>query len=132
MKAITILEPWATLICEGKKTVETRNWDTEYRGKILIHASKRAMPDKQYEDYLVDNFIEHELHRGCIIGEVELVDIIPFGQALEQIILNKDIVNYCTVEFGSQFAWIFKNAKIYDNPIPTKGSLGLWEYKKET
>lgn len=129
MKAITILDPWATLICEGKKTVETRNWDTDYRGKILIHVSKRSMPDKNYEEYLNKNFVEHLSCKGCIIGEVELVDIRPFEEVLPEIILNKDIINYCTVEMGSQFAWILKDAKIYDKPIPARGNLGLWEYK---
>lgn len=131
MKAITILEPWATLICEGKKTIETRNWDTLYRGKILIHASKRKMPDETYEKYLLDNFVEHNTHPGCIIGEVELIDIIPFKDAFKDIVKNKHIINYCTAELNSQYAWIFSNAKIYEKPIPAKGNLGLWEYTKD-
>lgn len=38
MKALTIKEPWATLIIEGYKEYEFRSWKTNYRGKILIHA----------------------------------------------------------------------------------------------
>ena len=38
MKALTIKEPWATLIIEGYKAYEFRSWKTNYRGKILIHA----------------------------------------------------------------------------------------------
>ena len=128
MKALTILDPWATLICEGKKTIETRNWDTNYRGKILIHTSRRSMPDKRYEEYRNENFVEHDSYKGYIIGEVDLVDIKPFEEVLEKIIQNKDIINYCTVEMGSRFAWILDNAKIYDKPIPAKGNLGLWDY----
>ena len=37
MKALTIKEPWATLIIEGYKEYEFRSWKTNYRGKILIH-----------------------------------------------------------------------------------------------
>lgn len=128
MKTLTILEPWATLICEGKKTVETRNWDTPYRGKILIHASRRGMPEETYEKYLIKNFTEHEIHRGCIVGEAELVDIVPFEEEFQRIIEDNRIVDYATVEIGSTYAWILKNPMLYEHPIPARGGLGLWEY----
>ncbi|SFM09617.1 ASCH domain-containing protein [Pelosinus propionicus] len=38
MKAITILQPWASLIACGAKQIETRSWATQYRGLIAIHA----------------------------------------------------------------------------------------------
>lgn len=38
MKAITILQPWASLIACGAKQYETRSWKTNYRGPIAIHA----------------------------------------------------------------------------------------------
>lgn len=40
MKAITIRQPWASLIALGEKKIETRSWQTKYRGPILIHAGK--------------------------------------------------------------------------------------------
>ena len=40
MKAITVWQPWAQLLAEGKKHDETRSWRTNYRGEILIHAAK--------------------------------------------------------------------------------------------
>ena len=40
MKALTIKEPWASLIINGYKTYEFRSWNTSYRGKILIHAGR--------------------------------------------------------------------------------------------
>jgi hypothetical protein len=40
MKAITILQPWASIIVYGAKHIETRSWATKYRGKIVIHAAK--------------------------------------------------------------------------------------------
>jgi len=40
MKAISLLQPWATLVVTGVKTIETRSWGTKYRGPILIHASQ--------------------------------------------------------------------------------------------
>jgi len=45
MKALTIREPWATLILSGHKTVETRVWKTDYKGPILLHVGKTAQPE---------------------------------------------------------------------------------------
>ena len=45
MKALTIKEPWATLIIEGYKEYEFRSWKTNYRGKILIHAGMSIEKD---------------------------------------------------------------------------------------
>ena len=44
MKALTLWQPWASLIAVGAKTIETRSWSTAYRGPLLIHAAKRR-PD---------------------------------------------------------------------------------------
>ncbi len=40
MKAISLLQPWATLVMMGVKTIETRNLGTKYQGPILMHASQ--------------------------------------------------------------------------------------------
>lgn len=41
MKAITIWQPWASLIACGAKKYETRGWPTKYRGPIAIHAAAK-------------------------------------------------------------------------------------------
>ena len=33
IKVLSIIEPWATLIKEKKKYIETRTWKTSYRGE---------------------------------------------------------------------------------------------------
>ena len=40
MKAISLTQPWATLVAIGQKKIETRSWATAYRGWLLIHAAK--------------------------------------------------------------------------------------------
>lgn len=40
MKAITLTQPWATLVAIGAKRIETRSWATSYRGPLAIHAAK--------------------------------------------------------------------------------------------
>ena len=43
MKAITVWQPWASLLVSGRKRYETRSWATTYRGPIAIHAAKRPV-----------------------------------------------------------------------------------------
>ena len=42
MKALTLYQPYASLIAVGAKTIETRSWGTSYRGGLLIHAGKKC------------------------------------------------------------------------------------------
>ncbi len=41
MKAISLWQPWATLIAIGAKTFETRGWHANYAGPVAIHAAKK-------------------------------------------------------------------------------------------
>lgn len=38
-KVLTLTQPWATLVAIGAKKIETRSWNTSYRGELLIHAA---------------------------------------------------------------------------------------------
>jgi hypothetical protein len=40
MKALSLWQPWASAIAVGAKRIETRHWQTSYRGPLLIHAAK--------------------------------------------------------------------------------------------
>jgi hypothetical protein len=57
MKTLSVKQPHATLICAGIKRVENRTWTTDYRGRLLIHASgdNNAYPDL---DCLPDKFAQ--------------------------------------------------------------------------
>lgn len=46
MKVITIKEPFASLVADGIKKVETRSWKTNYRGEIYIHAGLTKVPEQ--------------------------------------------------------------------------------------
>lgn len=41
MRQLSVKQPWASMIADGHKTIETRTWATPYRGLILVCASKR-------------------------------------------------------------------------------------------
>lgn len=44
MKALTLHQPWASLVALGVKTIETRSWGTSYRGPLAIHAGTTRPP----------------------------------------------------------------------------------------
>jgi hypothetical protein len=44
MKALTLTQPWATLVAIGAKRIETRSWSTRYRGPLAIHAAQGLGP----------------------------------------------------------------------------------------
>jgi hypothetical protein len=50
MKCLSLKQPYAELLVSGKKTIELRNWNTAFRGKFLIHASKNV--DKERSESL--------------------------------------------------------------------------------
>ena len=52
MKAISLWEPWASLIRTGAKTWETRSWPTSYRGELLICAAKGGLSKADLLYYL--------------------------------------------------------------------------------
>ena len=78
MRALSIRQPWAWLIINGLKTLETRGWTTEYRGPLLIHASKGMTRDEyaSARGFAADNGVQippvDALVRGGIVGECEL------------------------------------------------------------
>jgi len=127
MKALTIKQPWASLITEGYKKYEFRSWKTNYRGKILIHAGLSLEKDMQerFKDYNLD----YQL--GYIIGEAEIVDCILVDEKFNEELRNIDPIVYGRSNHVENYAWKLENIKKYDNPIPCKGKLGLWNYEGE-
>lgn len=124
VKTLTIREPWASLIVNGYKEYEFRNWKTNYRGKILIHSGIGF--DKEY----LDRFKEYDLEygKGEIIGEAELVDCIKVSDEFQKVLNNKNRLVYGSNNYDQKYAWKLINIKKYNKRIPVKGKLSLWEY----
>jgi hypothetical protein len=72
MMAISIKQPWAFLIVRGWKDIENRAWSTDYRGPLLIHASKNV--DRAAYQVLPRAMGAKET--GGIVGIAELVDVV--------------------------------------------------------
>lgn len=146
MKAITIIQPWASLIALGEKKIETRSWKTSYRGPLLIHAGKKrekCFCDKEpFYSVLHSNGISSsdELSTGVIIAKCNLVDCIKMtGWILKDLrvisakLEDGQIITGNELEFGDyapgRYAWILDNIEILKEPISAKGKLSLWEYE---
>jgi len=124
MKVLTIKQPWAELIIDGYKKYEFRGWKTKYRGKILIHAGMSLEKDMmiRFKDYNLDYTL------GAIIGEADLVDCILVDKKFNEELRNIDPIVYGRSNHVENYAWKLENIIKYDEPIPCKGQLGLWNY----
>jgi hypothetical protein len=76
--ALSIKQPWATLLVHGLKTIEVRRWPTARRGRILVHAA--GVPDTRPEAWKhVPPHLREEAHLlGGIIGRCELFDCVAY------------------------------------------------------
>jgi hypothetical protein len=76
--ALSVRQPWATLLVCGIKTVEVRAWPTDRRGRILIHAAKTVDERRIGWDLVPNEFEEMARRRGGIIGSCRLTDCIAY------------------------------------------------------
>ncbi len=80
MRALTLTQPWATLILLGAKRIETRSWRVSYRGPLAIHAAKRFPKEAQnlcqapgFSRALTDE----QLPLGVVLATCRLIACIP-------------------------------------------------------
>lgn len=141
MKAITLWQPWATLIAIGQKRIETRSWSTKHRGLIAIHAAKwepSRSPDRcddvtfaatgaPFAAVLTAAGIHvSDLASGAIVAVATLTgiakteDIVQWSQGL----LKHEI------EFGNytsgRFGWVLQDLVRLPEPVPCRGFQRLW------
>ena len=128
MKVISIKEPFATLIRNGDKKIETRSWKTNYRGELFIHASgKNIAKEFLINDYVISLIDGLNMNYGNIICRGNLVDCVYMDERfLNSIKEDEKEFKLGLYELG-RYAWIFENVEpIY--PIPAKGQLNIWNY----
>lgn len=125
MKAISIKQPWASLIAHGIKDIENRTWKCpqKYIGqRVLIHASNK--PDGWRE--LPLNFRQRDLSKGFSF------DNLPKGSIIGSVVISDCVQNHPSVwaEKGC-WKWVLRDAVLFDKPIlNVKGKLGFWEFPK--
>ena len=127
MKAITLTQPWASLVALGWKHVETRSWKTDYRGPVAIHAAK-AFPaaGRRFaaEERLVGRLPEI-LPLGAIIATARLIYVVR-TEATDVSPLERRLG-----DFGpGRYAWFLADVEPLSEPVPIRGALGLWEWRQ--
>ncbi len=125
MKAITIKQPWATLIINGYKKHEFRSWKTKYRGELLIHAGKGI--DKKAMNKV--EYLNLEYPLGKILGKVTLKDCIDMTTKFKHQLFNDNKLIYGDVINQRGYAWELDNPIKFDKYIDATGKLSLWNYK---
>lgn len=102
MKALSVKQPWANMIANGEKTIETRTWSTKYRGPLLIVSSKE--PDIA--------------PAGFALAVADLVDCRPMSVL--------DEANAKCPKYEGAYSWILRNVRAID-PFPVRGQPSLFD-----
>ena len=147
MRALSLTQPWATLVMLGDKRIETRSWQTPYRGWIAIHAAKgfpgRAkalMGQEPFQTALRRGGYpaghpksDNCLPRGAILGFALLHrvgEIIRRSDGAVMVRSAEMEITGAELDFGNytpgRFGWRFSNLYRLPEPIPARGMLRLW------
>lgn len=145
MKTLTLTQPWASLVAFGAKQIETRSWNTAYRGKLLIHAAKgypkwaKEFASEPPVSVLLGR--DYEYPRGAIVATCRLVSVLPTRDLQTNRFIQMDAAARSAGfemteqerEFGNyepgRFAWLLADIKPVKKPILVNGALGLWEFQ---
>lgn len=119
-KVLSVRPPWAQLIVKGIKPVENRIWNSNYRGKLLIHCSKKW--DCEGALWIVEKFPQltesifeiEDIFSSGIIGSVDMIDCVK---------------DHYSLWFSGPYGFVFENAVEFDEIIPCKGKLGIFNFE---
>lgn len=143
MKALTLTQPWATLVAIGAKKIETRGWRTAYRGPLAIHAAKGFPGEARYVAQFKEPFksilaahfdVGGNLPTGCVIATCALVDCVLILSSFDGANVDGEAWPLTDQEeaFGDytpgRYAWLLADMAPLPEPVPARGSLGLWEW----
>lgn len=72
-RALSLKQPWATLLVHGLKTIEVRRWRTDHVGRLLIHAAR--VPDERPEawTHVPAHLCDHARLGGGIVGYATMI-----------------------------------------------------------
>ncbi len=147
MKAITLIQPWATLIALGEKRIETRSWPTNYRGPIAIHAGKKTPEDLGDDAFYAAlsraGLTLEDLPRGAVVATANLIDCVRFsgitGRLAREhcaITNTRTVVKYSVGpnewlygDFSEgRYGFVLDDVTPLPDPIPARGYQGLWDW----
>lgn len=123
MKALTVRQPWASLVLSGAQQFVVRPAPTRYRGPLAIHSGARwdAVPAPYWREGNVLRSPDRCTPAPCglVLGRVDLVEVVP-AQDLADLLLAP-----CT---PTDWAWVLQAPAWFDEPVAAKGNLSLWNF----
>ncbi|MBL8815985.1 MAG: ASCH domain-containing protein [Planctomyces sp.] len=140
MKAITIWQPYATLIMLGAKRFETRSWPTTYRGPLVIHAAKRWDEYRALDCLAVKRYLQNsDFDESKLTEEQWRLSLLPWEDTIGRALGVVDLVNCSQMNSGGtvlenqvgsfgpeRFGWECQRPKCFPQPIYHPGKQGLW------
>ena len=129
MKVLTLKEPYATLILNGIKTIETRSWKTNYRGELYIQAGASKIEKSVRERADLSKLYDpNKLNYGHIICKCKLVDCVYMTDEFIKQQKQDNPHNFAAGLYkAGRYAWILEDIEPIE-PIEVKGKLGIWNY----
>ncbi len=116
--ALSVRQPWASLIVAGLKSVEIRSWPTNYRGVLHIHAAKTIDTDGMKRFYLETPLV------GVLIGTVKLIKVEEFTDATWESLADAHL------DLGpfvpGYYAWHLADPRIFSYSISCQGRTGIF------
>lgn len=135
-RALTLYQPWATLVARGLKRFETRSWNTSYRGPLAVHAAtRRPSTLKVPPDFVREAAVAldvtgpgglDQLPRGAILAMVNLRACIP----TEDLQPGPDQVRWGNFAPG-RFAFALTDLRALPEPIRYVGGQRIWTVPAE-
>ena len=127
-RCISLWQPWASAVALGLKTVETRGWDTKYRGLIAIHAAvKWSKPQQQfYQQLCVRCPSLQVLGSRPPLGAIVAVARIADCKMAVEVFQSAGAINQALGDYThGRFAWLLADV-VAIKPVPYKGRQGLF------
>jgi len=133
MKALSLWQPWSTFMADGKKLIETRGWETSYRGELVICSAKRKPSLAECGDQATYD-AALKLPFGFALCVVDLYDIVPtrnFINGAHRALLPLRVLTPQEAELGDytpgRFGWMTRRLFKFQKPVPVVGRQSLFD-----
>jgi hypothetical protein len=134
-RAISLTQPWATLMALDAKRVETRCWNTNYRGWVAIHSAKSFPMECQRLCYrmpfaraLTECNTSDDLPLGQILAVTEIYDCQPTNLHGRYCMLHdeRDFGDYSP----GRYMIFTRGVRRLKQPILIRGALSIWRLQR--
>lgn len=139
MKTLSVRQPWAELIVQGRKTLELRTWTIRYRGPLAIHASQ-TVERAACQAHGLD---PDQVTTGAVIGVVDLVaieelDAVSYAARQGEHLADESFPTAVGAGLApalgqpqghtpTLYGWRLAHPRALTEPVPMRGRMGVFE-----